>query len=572
MKKMKKLSAFIVAFAVLFSCIAPITKVFATSYGEGSKVLHMDIVNTLAFTVDSVTVNGDTWAGAADEFHTNGNEFHIVINVSGNSTTGEKVPRVQYGGNWNNYITPSTQHNGNNHTFVLDVDANVTTNPNQNFLALEILEQENEPNPNEPHFDGKAYLFWSCSNGKLCMHYFDNIPNFDNGNSQFYKASEVTDDFTGEKFNVNATYKGWATQDLLDAWETAYKQYKGITGDIDPTTVDPKDIIGDPIDMRPYEEDAMTYHGCTKDEPRDVFESCVDDYALSIGVWGKRARLQPLPDEPTDNNAYVSYGDRNFKVVIYNEDYKGVSLGSLDKLHYYPAYYTNAFIRQDQFDISSTSKENPTVIDSILLESTVSIKELEYNSFSISSIEALDVPEGAVTISKVDNEWKLVFSSNFYDNVVFKVTDSNGNTQYFKVHRYTIDGRIDHRENNTGAIVSNFYFDRTKSYTDFIVTAKIVYKNGKTKTVNMEAVDRIDDGLGNITYEYEVDEEEEGEFGVRGKGLKKSAFEYQLDSGEADTISKIYINVENKGSTDTNYAGAFTGSGEGVLINVGGEE
>ena len=37
-------------------------------------------------------------------------------------------------------------------------------------------------------------------------------------------------------------------------------------------------------------------------------------------------------------------------------------------------------------------------------------------------------------------------------------------------------------------------------------------------------------------------------------------------------ISKIYINVENKGSTDTNYAGAFAGSGEGVLINVGGEE
>ena len=37
-------------------------------------------------------------------------------------------------------------------------------------------------------------------------------------------------------------------------------------------------------------------------------------------------------------------------------------------------------------------------------------------------------------------------------------------------------------------------------------------------------------------------------------------------------ISKVYINVEYKGSTSTNYAGAFTGSGKGVEITVGEEE
>ena len=32
-------------------------------------------------------------------------------------------------------------------------------------------------------------------------------------------------------------------------------------------------------------------------------------------------------------------------------------------------------------------------------------------------------------------EWKLVFSSNFYDNVVFKFTDSDGEISYFQVKR-----------------------------------------------------------------------------------------------------------------------------------------
>ena len=34
-------------------------------------------------------------------------------------------------------------------------------------------------------------LIWSCKNGGVCYKHFDNIPNFDDGNSHFIEASGV---------------------------------------------------------------------------------------------------------------------------------------------------------------------------------------------------------------------------------------------------------------------------------------------------------------------------------------------------------------------------------------------
>ena len=211
----------------------------------------------------------------------------------------------------------------------------------------------------------------------------------------------------------------------------------------------------------------------------------------------------------------------------------------------------------------SPTKSNPTAIPTILLESTVVIRALNYNSFVIKSIEALDVPEGAVTITKANNgDFRLVFSSNFYNNVVFKVTDTNGGVSYLQIKRYTIDGWI-RFDNNNPVLTADFYFDRNRSYADFDITAKIVYKDGTTKNVDLKATDRIDDGLGNITESYEVDEQSFG-----GKGLKKSTFEYALKNDEDRIISKVYLNAEYKGSTASNYAGAYVGSGKGELANI----
>ena len=430
-----------------------------------------------------------------------------------------------------------------------------------------------EPGPDGPQFDGNAYLIWSCGTG-ICYKHFSNIPDFNDGNSYYIKDTTIeADNNQGQKFNLNAQYKGWSTDDKFNSWVSAYKTYKNINGDIDWTKVNPQDMLGDPIDMRQYEDQAVEAGVCTRNEPQDVFEACVDQYVASLGtVWASRAQLQPL-GEPNYNNAYVSYGDRNFKIVVYNSNYKGIAMGDLNQLQYYPAEWTNPFLKRDQFDISGTTKEKATGLDSILLEENVRIKEIPVNDFHIASIEALDVPAGAVNISKDNqtNDWILSFSSHYYDNVTFKVTDTNGGTSYFFVKRYTVDAWIKFQDNKP-VLNADFYFDRTKSYSDFDITAVIEYRDGTEKTVTLEPVKGIDDGLGNINWDvYEVDEQlgDPNDPNIpKGKGLKKGCFQFGLKDGEDRNIKRVYMNIEYKGSTSTNYAGAYSGSGKGTLANI----
>ena len=568
---------------MLATYVLPFASVIALSYGEGTKFIKMDITNKLGFTINSAKVNSNVWNDNNDEFHTSDDKYHVEIIVSENETTGTKVPELRYGGNWNDLIISSVQKNENNYTFVLDIN----NNGENNFLGLEIVEkqpeQQNPQNQQEPEnpgnmpapgendrFDGKAYVVWSCGTG-ICYHYFDNMPNFTDGNSTFYKDTEVTaDNKAGVKFDINAKYKGWYLADKFEEWVELYEIVTGKPVNWD--TMDPELILGAPNqNIGKLEDEAIKAKACVKpveDAPaseHDKFESCLHFYAAEHNheIWTHK--LQPV-GEPQYNNAYVSYGDRNFKAVIYNSNYKGVTMGSLDELHYYPSEWTNAFIKRDQFDISGTTKEKPTGIDTILLEKVVKIKEINVNDFTIKSIKALDVPEDAVSITKVDGEWRLEFSSNFYDKVVFEVTDSKGGVSYFQVKRYTIDAWIPYIDGHP-VLNADFYFDNKKSYKDFELTAIIEYKDGTEKNVKLEAAFGIDDGLGNITEAYEKDEEHP-EFGPGGKGLKKSSFQYKLEDGEDRLIKRIYLNAEYKGSTDSVYAGSFAGSGKGVLANL----
>ena len=63
-------------------------------------------------------------------------------------------------------------------------------------------------------------------------------------------------------------------------------------------------------------------------------------------------------------------------------------------------------------------------------------------------------------------------------------------------------------------------------------------------------------------------DEENPEFGPPGKGLKRSYFQVLLEGDTEESIDKIYLNAEYTGSTESNYAGAYVGSGEGILANI----
>ena len=156
--------------------------------------------------------------------------------------------------------------------------------------------------------------------------------------------------------------------------------------------------------------------------------------------------------------------------------------------------------------------------------------------------------------------------SSVYPNgadITFEVTDSHGDKSYVLIKRYTVDGYFKYTREQRPVVAAEFYFDKERDYDDFDLTLKIIYKNGTTKSVVMQAQENFEDALGNPVGGYETDEEACG-----GKGLKQAYFEYGLEDGEIDTIDKMYINAEYKGSTASNYAGAYVGSGEGVAVWV----
>ncbi len=562
-KKIKKLSKrFIVLtmiFAMLISYFVPITRVFANS----------DYTITFSVSGNHTMENENGHLkidGQYVELRDSNNDSIGTVSCNGNicTITVSDGPATKLNYNSANKFTLFMQGH--------EVDVNFAFSANENIDVQDYVEHQegNEPG-GEPRFDGHAYVLWSCGAG-TCYHEFFDIPDFNNGESTFYKATDIkADNNNSIPFDVHAQYKAWVLPDRFNYWTLIYKEQNNIE-EINWADVDPEDIIAEfPPNMGEWERAAIDAGQCIRPQegaPGDLwnaFQWCVDDYYTQAGNL-PFIRLQPV-GEPEDNNAYVSYGDRNFKVVIYNDDFKGISMGDLSELSYYPEYYTNPFVRQDQFDISGTTKNRPTLLNSILLESTVIIRALNYNSFVISSIEALDVPEDAVTITKESNgDFKLVFSSNFYDNVVFKVTDTKSEVSYLQVKRFTIDGWVANNDEGS-TLIADFYFDREKSYSDFDLTAKVILNDGSTKNVILTAKNGIDDGLGNITDGYEVDEQSSG-----GKGLKKSTFVSKLEGIQERDIDKIYLNAEYKGSTASNYAGAYVGSGEGTLANLYKEE
>lgn len=387
-----------------------------------------------------------------------------------------------------------------------------------NSITLDIKEpsSNNDNNNNQfESFDGKAVLVWNCDN-KICYHEFNSLKSDE---VNYIKASEVSDDRNNSnKFNVHASEKFFAVK----------KEFDKRKAEIDANSVSINDLKG----------------------PEGI------DY-MPVG-------------EPIENNALVSYGNREFKAIVYGEDFKGVSIGNLSELDYYPSSWNDWFLRRETYDISSTTKEKPVEIDTILLQKKINLKLQTFlNNYSVSKIEALDVPSDAVKITKKsDGSYDFEFASNYYDKVIFKITTSDNKEQYIYINRRTIDPWIRTDNNKSGIVVETFY-DRVKSYSDLDVIAKIVYKDGTSKVVHLSAEKGIDDGLGNIFDDYEIDEQTFGDQNrPKGKGMKRANFVYSMSKEELKKVDKIYINVEFKGSTSTAFAGNFVGSGKGNVIEM----
>ena len=109
---------------------------------------------------------------------------------------------------------------------IMDIEIESITEQYINYLDaqekmnLEVL--PGLPYPLGANFDGKAYVLWSCGSG-TCYHYFENIPDFNDGRSTFYKDTTIKADNDNTKtFDVNAQYKGWALPSSFDFLVNAY--------------------------------------------------------------------------------------------------------------------------------------------------------------------------------------------------------------------------------------------------------------------------------------------------------------------------------------------------------------
>ena len=494
--------------------------VFATIF---TMMLSVPIVSTFAAQPDNISNYARielTQSEIMQHIQSVNNVNSIVVNYG---RPGEEVGTLT--------ITGSGMYSDDHDTIYVPNNTSVTLTGagiNAGYTAKIIKNNVSESSPVEisnitgttnidVEFLINAYLVWSCDN-KICYKLINDLSN----NAKFIAASTIeASNVAGKHFDVNANEKFFAP----------YDKFQTKKAQIDANSIDIEDLIGpDGIDYQP------------------------------VG-------------EPVSNNAYTSYGDRSFKVTIYGSKYRGVTLGSLSDLTYYPSTWTDPLVRIESYDISGTSKENPTNIETILLEPIINIKSLAYNSFEIASIEALDVPTGAVTITKDGDDYKFSFSSNFYDNVVFKVTDTANNSYYFRINRKVlfVQKEIVMYPSNIGNldVFTDFYFNRAKSYSDYVLKAIIEYKDGTTKLVNMTNAGLVEDKLGNPIGEYEADDaDEQSHVGPSiGKGLKISTYKYTFKNGEVKKVSKMYITVENAGTNNVaSYSGAFSGSGKGVVI------
>lgn len=589
-KFFKKFVASVLVTSMFAVIIVPFLKVFA----ENTFTIEFDFTdgtvngNVVTYTIGetnvTATVSGTITNGVANL----GNESWVTsITIDDNYDPDTMQIRV-YG---NDGFQATYSYN----------DGTLTRNgtgslPNSVKFVIEAKQNDYEGGDTNG-FDGRAVVLWSCGDGDtgVCFHEFSvvdpehcdlenpteacyqEIGNFDNGGSTFFRDTYVTaDNKPGTTFDVHAQYKEWYTTDEFYIWQELYRIAYDMepNAEIDWDTMNRELIMGAPKDGNTFaslEESATDMCGVkpSQNASRSVqeeYERCINLYAAQENheIWTHE--LQPV-NEPDAANAYVSYGDRNFKVVIYNEDYKAVSTtADFDGLNFYPASWADPFTRRDQYDVSDSDEVNPTPLESILLESTVNLDILDINDYELESVEAMDVPDGAVTITKVNSrKFQIVFLSNFYDHVVFKLTDTSGGEEYVQINRYTIDGWI--RNNNT--LSADFYYDRTKNYDDFVLTAKVVYNDGTIENVTLEAVEDFQDSLGHPIDGYEADQEASiGPF--QGKGLKQSVFECYLGENAERRVKDIYLNAEyvDENDEDYIYAGAYSGSGDGTPANL----
>ena len=359
-----------------------------------------------------------------------------------------------------------------------------------------------DPNPGS-NFDGEAYFVWMSDN-KVCYHKFTGLTGMKNDGTgydmNYVNVNEITDE------SGNGGVYTWGQE--LANWVLA-------------------------TDM---------------EDNHVIKENLTQQYIFGDGTDENKG-VQLNPTNAKDGaNSICSNGDMNFRVTIYRDNYQAIKFGTkVADYTYFPFFWDQTFFTST-VDLSGTSKENPAVYETYLLEPTISF-EVGDNSKSnnITKVEALDVNPNAVTITKDNGKYIVKFNSNYYDNVVFAITTADGTVSYVMLARMTIRaGDNFGPDTKDTKAIAELYYPTTNNYSDFEMIATIVKKDGTFKTQKIN----VDNNANN-----------DG-----GKGLYMCG--YSVDVNQA-TDEGVYFTVLYKGALNgKKYGGTFSGSGKGVYYDI----
>ena len=375
-------------------------------------------------------------------------------------------------------------------------------------------------NNNEPQFDGNAYFVWLDSNNQICYHKFTGLYGRPENPNDGYKINYINvSELTDQSANNSAYVWG---QDNAN-WVLA---------------------------------------GDMEDDHGDVRTDLTKAYIFGNGNDDMGVQLNPTGARNGENSIW-SNGDRNFRVAIYRDNYNAIEFSSNQNDYtYFPCFWDQTFFTST-VDISGTTKEKPAEYDTYLLESTIRFTKGQFSA-PVTAVEALDVNPNAVDIRIVDGTCTIKFNSNYYDNVIFKIT-AGGKDYFVKVNRLVLDIKDNFGPTTTNpCLIARIFYDTSKSYDDFEVVATVIYNNGNTETKVLtpeklryyDSDDHNRDIQGN---EYALN---------GGKGLYESQCYVEVDK---NNLVGAYFTIVKKGSLtaegDT-YNGTFSGSGEGTYYNA----
>ncbi len=376
------------------------------------------------------------------------------------------------------------------------------------------------PEGPENNFDGRAYFVWQGKDDTLCVH---EITGLEESRSQgdiiafdiiYIPVSDVKDDDTGEQFVIGNENYFWM-------WSAA-EQF--------------------------IEDNNSSY---------TAFANALDN------IWGtpefRSIAIDPCGAED-GNSTVCTNGDRNFRATIYDDTtFEGVAFSQNENDYtYFPSFWDNVFFT-NTVDISNSTAEEPAVYEAFLIEPTIHFGKADNSVNEFTGIRALNVPDGAVTITENPaGGYDIEFGSNFFDNVVFEITTANEN-YYIEIARTAIQVfDTNGPEEENPQVVAKIFYDKDESYTDYEVYATIHYKDGSISVQKTTVSEITDDGLGNTpapgTYEMEA-----------GKGLKCAQYSVPL----TDDIEGIDFNAVKSGAlSGDSYGGSYFGSENGVYYDV----